>query len=75
MKYSVYIIASDDWIHSRKTSYHKQFNNKICSYQKHIFMKSSLVYFEPMFLYMEGFWQELHAERLKLLLYGQANYV
>ena len=51
------------------------YQEKICGYKKHLFTKAALVYFEPMFLYMEGFWQELHAERLKLLLSGQASSV
>ncbi|MBP1760426.1 MAG: hypothetical protein H6Q63_1343, partial [Firmicutes bacterium] len=34
---------------------------------------SAKAYFDPLFLYMEGFWQELHAERLKLSLSGQAS--
>ncbi|MDR3540071.1 MAG: HD domain-containing protein [Desulfosporosinus sp.] len=42
------------------------YQEKICSYQKHLFTKAAIAYFEPMFLYMQGFWQELHAERLKL---------
>jgi uncharacterized protein len=42
------------------------YQERICGYQKHLFTKTALAYFEPMFLYMEGFWQELHAERFKI---------
>ena len=49
------------------------YQEKICGYQKHLFTKTAIAYFEPMFLYMEGFWQELHAERLKISLSGQAS--
>jgi len=51
------------------------YHEKICNYQKHLYTKAARGYFEPMFLYMEGFWQELHAERLKFSLFGQANSV
>ena len=48
---------------------------KIRGYQKHLYTKSAIVYFEPLLLFMEEFWRRLHAERLKLLLSGQANSV
>ncbi|ODA41262.1 HD domain-containing protein [Desulfosporosinus sp. BG] len=51
------------------------YQEKICGYQKHLFTKAAMVYFKPMFLYMEGFWQELNAERLKISLSGQASSV
>ncbi|MDR3602751.1 MAG: HD domain-containing protein [Desulfosporosinus sp.] len=51
------------------------YQEKICSYHNYLFTKSALAYFEPRFLYMEQFWQELHAERLKLSLFGQASSV
>ncbi|EGW36121.1 HD domain-containing protein [Desulfosporosinus sp. OT] len=51
------------------------YQEKICGYQKHLFTKAAMVYFEPMFLYMEEFWQELHTERLKISLSGQASSV
>jgi len=46
---------------------------KICGYQKHLYTNSAKIYFEPLFKFMEEFWRELHAERLKLVLSGQAN--
>jgi len=46
---------------------------KIRGYQKHLYTKSAIPYFEPMFRYTEEFWNALHAERLRLLLSGQAN--
>jgi len=49
------------------------YQEKICDYQKHLFTKAAIAYFEPMFRYMEGFWQELHAERLKIALSGHAG--
>lgn len=48
---------------------------KIRGYQKHLFTKAAIVYFEPLLLFMEEFWRRLHAERLKLLLSGQANLI
>lgn len=48
---------------------------KIRGYQKHLYTKAAIVYFEPLLLFMEEFWRGLHAERLKLLLSGQANSV
>lgn len=42
------------------------YQEKICGYQEHLFTKAARVCFEPLFLYMEGFWRELHDERLKL---------
>lgn len=48
---------------------------KIRSYQKNLYTKAAIVHFEPLILFMEEFWRELHAERLKLLLSGQANSV
>jgi len=49
------------------------YQERICGYKDHIFTKSAKAYFDPLFLYMEGFWQELHAERLKISLSGQAS--
>ena len=48
---------------------------KIRGYQKHLYTKTAIVYFEPLLLFMEEFWRALHAERLKPLLSGQANSV
>jgi uncharacterized protein len=48
---------------------------KIRGYQKHLYTKAAIVYFEPLLLFMEEFWRGLHAERLKLVLSGQANSV
>jgi len=49
------------------------YQEKICGYQKHLFTKAAIPYFEPMFLYMERFWQELHAERLKVAFSGHPS--
>ncbi len=49
------------------------YKERICGYKDHLFTKSAKAYFDPLFLYMEGFWQELHAERLKISLSGQAS--
>lgn len=49
------------------------YKERICGYKEHIFTKAAKAYFEPLFLYMEGFWQELHAERLKISFSGQAS--
>ncbi len=46
---------------------------KICGYQNHLYTKAAKDHFEPLFLFMEKFWHELHAERLKLVLSGQAT--
>ncbi|TGE32321.1 HD domain-containing protein [Desulfosporosinus sp. Sb-LF] len=52
------------------------YQEKIRGYHEHLFTKAAITYFEPMFLYMEGFWQELHAEqRLKTSFSGQATSV
>lgn len=48
---------------------------KIRGYQKHLYTKTAIVYFEPLLLFMEEFWRALHTERLKPLLSGQANSV
>ena len=45
---------------------------KIRGYQKHLFTKSAIPYFDPMFRYMEEFWFQLHAERLRPGISGQA---
>jgi len=45
---------------------------KIHGYQKHLYTKSAIPYFNPMFSYMEEFWRELHSERLRLVISGQA---
>ena len=49
--------------------------DKIRGYQNYLYTKSAIVYFEPLLLFMEEFWRELHAERLKVLLSGQASSV
>lgn len=49
--------------------------DKIRGYRSHLYTKAAIVYFEPLFCFMEEFWQELHAERLKLVLSGQAEFV
>jgi len=49
--------------------------DKIRDYQRHLHTKAAIVYFEPLLLFMDEFWRELHAERLKLVLSGQANFV
>jgi len=46
---------------------------KIRSYQEHLHTKAAIANFEPLLFFMEEFWRELHAERLKLSLSGQAN--
>ncbi len=51
------------------------YREKICTYQKYLYTKTAKVYFEPMILFMEDFWKQLHAERLKQVLSGQANTV
>ena len=58
-----------------KNSCETFYQEKICSYQKHLFTKSAVAYFEPMFHYMEEFWRELHAECIKESLSGEANIV
>lgn len=47
------------------------FQEKIKGYQTHLFTDSAREYFEPLYLYMESFWQQLHSERLKLSLSGK----
>lgn len=42
----------------------------IRGYQNKLCTKAAKVYFEPLLNYMEEFWRELEAERLKLLLSG-----
>jgi len=49
------------------------YQEKIRGYQKHVNTTAAKVYFEPLLGFMEEFWQELHAERLKLVHSGQAN--
>lgn len=48
---------------------------KIRGYQKHLYTKTAIVYFEPLLLFMEEFWRALHTERFKPLFSGQANSV
>ncbi|WP_242832335.1 HD domain-containing protein [Desulfosporosinus orientis] len=48
-----------------KNSCQEFYLEKICGYREHLFTKSAKTYFDPLFHYMEGFWQELHTERLK----------
>lgn len=48
-----------------KNSSEEFYLEKICGYRDHLFTKSAKAYFDPLFRYMEGFWQELHTERLK----------
>lgn len=38
---------------------------RIRGYQKHLYTKAATVYFKPLLLFMEEYWRELHAERLK----------
>ena len=61
------------WTLVGKNSCEEFYKSKICAYRDHLFTNSAKAYFDPLFLYMEGFWQELHAERLKLSLSGQAS--
>ncbi|MDP4125354.1 MAG: HD domain-containing protein [Bacillota bacterium] len=42
------------------------YQEKIRGYQEHLFTRAARVHFEPLFLYMEEFWQELHNERIKI---------
>jgi len=49
------------------------YRTKICTYRDHLFTNSAKAYFDPLFLYMEAFWKELHTERIKLSLSGQAS--
>lgn len=49
--------------------------DKIRGYQNHLYTKAAIAYFEPLLLLMEEFWRGLHAERLKLLLHGQAKHI
>ncbi|GAB6156301.1 HD domain-containing protein [Desulfosporosinus burensis] len=51
------------------------YQERIQGYKEHLFTKSAIKYFEPLLLYMEGFWQELHAERLIISLSGYAKSV
>ncbi len=51
------------------------YQEKIRGYKTHIYTDAAKVYFEPMLLFMEEFWQQLNAERLKLVHSGQANNV
>ena len=48
------------------------YQDKLKDYKKHLYTDSAKEYFRPLYLYMEGFWQQLHAERFKLSLSGQA---
>ena len=48
---------------------------KIRGYQKHLFTRAAIPYFEPLLLFMEDFWSRLHEERLKIVLSGQAKFI
>ena len=41
------------------------YRQRICHYQEHINTKSAKMYFEPLFSYMENFWDRLESARLK----------
>lgn len=47
----------------------------IRGYQKYLNTNAAIEYFEPLLFFMDEFWRRLHAERLKLVLSGQANSV
>ena len=51
------------------------YQERIKSYKEHLFTKTGIKYFEPLLLYMEEFWRELHAERLNSTLSGYAKSV
>ncbi|MGC7872406.1 HD domain-containing protein [Desulfosporosinus sp. SYSU MS00001] len=40
------------------------YQEKIRSYHEHLFTKSALNYFKPLFSYMEEFWHKLHGEMI-----------
>jgi len=61
------------WTLVGENSCEKFYHERICSYRDHLFTQSAKAYFDPLFLYMEGFWQQLRAERLKLSNSGQAD--
>jgi len=61
------------WTLVGENSCEKFYQEKICGYKDHLFTKSAKAYFDPLFLYMEGFWQQLHVERFKLSDSGQAD--
>lgn len=60
------------WTLVGENSCEKFYQERIRGYRDHLFTKSAKAYFDPLFLYMEGFWQQLHAERFKLADSGQA---
>lgn len=49
--------------------------DKIRGYQTYLYTKAALMYFEPLLLFMDEFWRELHNERLKVTISGQASSV
>lgn len=40
------------------------YQEKIRGYHEHLFTKTAVTHFKPLFLYMEEFWQELHTETI-----------
>ncbi|AFM42047.1 putative domain HDIG-containing protein [Desulfosporosinus acidiphilus SJ4] len=40
------------------------YQERIQGYQEHLFTKTALTYFKPLFLYMEEFWRQLHSEMI-----------
>jgi len=69
------LAGAEGWALVGENSCEEFYRAKICVYREHLFTKSARAYFDPLFLYMEGFWRELHSERLKLSLSGQASNV
>ena len=49
------------------------YKERICGYRDHLFTNSAKTYFDPLFLYMEEFWQQLYSERFKCSDSGQAD--
>ncbi|HBV88042.1 MAG TPA: HD domain-containing protein [Desulfosporosinus sp.] len=64
----------EGWTLSGENSCEDFYQKKIRTYRDHLFTQTAKGYFDPLFLYMEGFWQELHAEGLRLSDSGQANF-
>ncbi|AFQ44585.1 HD domain-containing protein [Desulfosporosinus meridiei] len=61
------------WTLVGENSCEKFYRERICSYRDHLFTKTAQTFFDPLFLYMEGFWQQLHTERFKISDSGQAD--
>lgn len=51
------------------------YQERILGYKEHLYTNTAIKYFEPLLVYMEGFWRELHAERLNISLSGYAKLV